>query len=105
MEKELKKISTVGSTGDLGDRLSDAEREKVDIESSLMEKNAVLQEMTEEWDQCEKKLKEARTWISKAQDSLDSLQNKKRAILRKKILVSYLKCPENAQNHLLKDYF
>merc|ERR1719339_793888 len=36
--------------------------------------------MTEEWDQCEKKLKEARTWISNAQDSLDSLQNKKRPI-------------------------
>jgi len=80
MEKELKKISTVGSTGDLGDKLSDAEREKVDIESSLMEKNAILQEMTEEWDQCEKKLKEAKSWTSKAHDSLESLQNKKRPI-------------------------
>merc|ERR1712142_802863 len=80
MEKELKKISVIGSTGDLADKLSDAEREKVDIESSLMEKNAILQEMTEEWDQCEKKLKETRTWITKAQDNLDSLQNKKRPI-------------------------
>merc|ERR1711970_1662706 len=30
--------------------------------------------------QCEKKLKETRTWITKAQDNLDSLQNKKRPI-------------------------
>merc|ERR1711915_137833 len=80
MEKELKRIATVGSTGDLGDKLSDIEREKVDIESSLMEKNAILQEMTEEWDQCEKKLKETKTWIAKAHDGLDSLQNKKRPI-------------------------
>lgn len=46
----------------------------------MMEKNATLQEMTEEWDQCEKKLKETKSWISKAGDSLDSLQNKKRPI-------------------------
>ena len=80
MEKELKRISSVGSSGDLGDKLSEVERSKSDIESVMMEKNATLQEMTEEWDQCEKKLKETKAWISKAQDSLDSLQNKKRSI-------------------------
>merc|ERR1712113_349370 len=80
MEKELKKIDAVGSSGDLAEKLSDVERQKSEIESILMEKNATLQEMTEEWDQCEKKLKETKTWISKAHDSLDSLQNKKRPI-------------------------
>merc|ERR1719394_1550444 len=80
MEKELKRISSVGSSGDLGDKMSEVERNKSDIESVMMEKNATLQEMTEEWDQCEKKLKETKTWISKAGDSLDSLQNKKRSI-------------------------
>ena len=80
MEKELKKIDAVGSSGDLAEKLSDVERQKSEIESILMEKNATLQEMTEEWDQCEKKLKESKSWISKANDSLDSLQNKKRPI-------------------------
>jgi len=80
MEKELKKIDSVGSSGDLADKLSDVERSKSEVESMLMEKNATLQEMTEEWDQCEKKLKETKSWISKAGDSLDSLQNKKRPI-------------------------
>ena len=60
MERELKKIDSVGSSGDLSDKLSDVERQKSEIESSLMEKNATLQEMTEEWDQCEKKLREAK---------------------------------------------
>ena len=80
MERELKKIDAVGNSGDLSDKLSDVERQKSEIESSLMEKNATLQEMTEEWDQCEKKLREAKTWISKAHDNLDSLQNRKRPI-------------------------
>ena len=80
MEKELKKIDAVGSSGDLAEKLCDVERQKSEIESILMEKNATLQEMTEEWDQCEKKLKESKSWISKANDSLDSLQNKKRPI-------------------------
>ena len=80
MEKELKKISSVSSSGDLADKLSDVEKSKSEIESNLMEKNATLLEMTEEWDQCEKKLKETKSWISKGRDNLESLQNKKRPI-------------------------
>ena len=80
MEKELKKICAVGSSGDLGDKLGEVEREKVELEGQLMEKNAVLQEMTEEWDQCEKKLKETASWAVKARESLDSLQNRKRPL-------------------------
>ena len=40
----------------------------------------MLQEMTEEWEQCERKQKDTREWIEKARQSLDSLQNKKRPI-------------------------
>merc|ERR1719282_1955807 len=80
MEKELKKISSVSSSGDLADKLSDIEKSKSEIESNLMEKNATLLEMTEEWDQCEKKLKETKAWISKGRDNLESLQSKKRPI-------------------------
>merc|ERR1719295_1228299 len=56
-----------------------------------MERNALLQELTEEWEQCERKLKETRAWTAKARDSLESLQNKKRPIrdqlsLREKVM-------------------
>lgn len=40
----------------------------------------MLQEMTEEWEQCERKQKETREWIEKSRQNLDSLQNKKRPI-------------------------
>ena len=80
MERELKKINQVGSSGDLPDKLSDIEREKGELESQLMEKNAILSEMTEEWDQYEKKLKETKSWVAKARESLESLANKKRPL-------------------------
>ena len=80
MERELKKISLVGSCGDLGDKLVEVEREKSELEAQLMEKNAVLSEMTEEWDQCDKKLKETKAWTAKARDSLETLANKKRPL-------------------------
>ena len=80
MEKELKKIGLVGSSGDLGDKLGEVEREKNELEAQMMEKNAVLSEMTEEWDQCDKKLKETKAWAVKARESLESLANKKRAL-------------------------
>ena len=40
----------------------------------------MLQEMTEEWEQCERKQKETKEWIEKSRQNLDSLQNKKRPI-------------------------
>ena len=80
MERELKKINQVGSSGDLADKLSEVEREKGELEAQLMEKNAILSEMTEEWDQCEKKLKETKSWVAKARESLESLANKKRPL-------------------------
>ena len=40
----------------------------------------MLQEMTEEWEQCDRKLNDTRSWISKNLDSLDNLQNKRKPI-------------------------
>lgn len=47
--------------------------------------------MTEEWEQCEKKLKDVKAWLDKARQSLDSPLNKKRPLrdqlaLREKML-------------------
>ena len=40
----------------------------------------MLQELTEEWEQCEHKLKESRDWTDRARDGLNSLANRKRPI-------------------------
>jgi len=80
MGRELTKIQAAGSAADLPDRLSELEKEKGELESSLLERSALLSELTEEWEQCERKLKETAAWTSKARDSLESLNNKKRPI-------------------------
>jgi len=60
MTRELGKITSVGSAGDLQEKLSETEKDKSEIESGLQERNALLLELTEEWDQCERKLKDTR---------------------------------------------
>jgi nesprin-1 len=42
--------------------------------------SALLQEMTEEWEQCEKKLKDVKAWLEKARQTLESPLNKKRPL-------------------------
>ena len=42
--------------------------------------SALLMEMTEEWEQCEKKLKDVKTWLEKAKQTLESPLNKKRPL-------------------------
>jgi hypothetical protein len=46
----------------------------------LFLKNALLQETSEEWEQCEKKMKDVRSWIDKSHQALESPQNKKRPL-------------------------
>lgn len=53
--------------------------------------NALLQETSEEWEQCEKKMKDVKSWIEKTRTALESPQNKKRPLrdqlaLREKML-------------------
>lgn len=53
--------------------------------------NALLQETSEEWEQCEKKMKDVRHWIDKTKQTLESPQNKKKTLrdqlaLREKII-------------------
>lgn len=50
-----------------------------------------MQETSEEWEQCEKKMKDVKAWIEKSKTSLESPQNKKRPLrdqhaLREKML-------------------
>lgn len=79
MSKELESIRQV-CVGDLPKKLLEVEEDKVEIESRLSERNALLQETSEEWEQCERKMKDVRTWIERARQSLDSRQNKKKPL-------------------------
>lgn len=40
----------------------------------------MLQETAEEWEQCERKMKDVRTWIEKTKGTLDSPQHKKKSL-------------------------
>ena len=42
--------------------------------------NSLLNEACEEWDQCERKIKDIRSWIDKTKQSLDSAQHKKKPL-------------------------
>ncbi|XP_043257160.1 nesprin-1 isoform X11 [Colletes gigas] len=91
MGKELESIGQVCCVGDLPEKLLEAEEGKVQVEGQLLERNALLQETSEEWEQCEKKMKEVKTWIEKARQSLESPQSKKKPlrdqhIVREKML-------------------
>ncbi|XP_076280585.1 muscle-specific protein 300 kDa [Lasioglossum baleicum] len=80
MGKELESIGQVCSVGDLPEKLLEAEEAKVHVEGQLLERNALLQEASEEWEQCERKMKEVKSWIEKARQSLESPQSKKKPL-------------------------
>lgn len=80
MGKELSRICQVSSVGVLADQMAEAEQSKSEVETLLQERSALLLEMTEEWEQCEKKLKDVKSWLEKAKQTLDSPLNKKRPL-------------------------
>ncbi|XP_063222936.1 muscle-specific protein 300 kDa isoform X4 [Bacillus rossius redtenbacheri] len=91
MSKELERLAQLTSVGDLPDKLEEAEEAKGEVESRLNERNSLLQETSEEWEQCEKKMKDVRAWLEKSRQALESPQNKKRPLrdqlaLREKML-------------------
>lgn len=118
MAKEIDNIQQTASVGELPRILEATESSKSEVEGKLMElvnnaranlylfhllfmfqrlfivpffQNALLQETSEEWEQCEKKMKDVRHWIDKTKQALESPQNKKKPLrdqlaLREKIL-------------------
>lgn len=80
MGKELESIAKLTNVGDLPGKLEEAEESKTEVEALLMERNALLQETSEEWEQCERKMKEVKAWIDKSTSALESAQNKKKPL-------------------------
>nr|CAD7256631.1 unnamed protein product [Timema shepardi] len=48
--------------------------------NDLQKHNGLLLETSEEWEQCEKKMKDVRAWMDKSRQSLESPQNKKKPL-------------------------
>ncbi|KAJ8895767.1 hypothetical protein PR048_001105 [Dryococelus australis] len=91
MSKELEQLGELINVGDLPEKLEESEEAKGEVEAQLVERNALLQETSEEWEQCEKKMKDVRAWMEKSRQALESPQNKKRPLrdqlaLREKML-------------------
>ncbi|KAK3930237.1 Nesprin-1 [Frankliniella fusca] len=80
MSRELEQIGQVTAVGDLPEKLQAAEEAKMKVEALLLERNALLQETSEEWERCERKMKDVRSWMEKTQQALDSPQNRKRPL-------------------------
>ncbi|XP_025834538.1 nesprin-1 isoform X2 [Agrilus planipennis] len=80
MAKELEYIGSVTSVGNLPEKMEEAEEAKIDVESQILKRNSLIQETAEEWEQCEKKMKEVRNWLEKTKNNLDAPQNKKRPL-------------------------
>ncbi|XP_059468655.1 muscle-specific protein 300 kDa isoform X2 [Neocloeon triangulifer] len=81
MAKELEIIaSTSNNTSDLQEKYDEVDELKTEVEGNLIETSALLQDTAEEWEQCEKKLKDVHAWIEKSRNALDSPQNKKKAL-------------------------
>lgn len=77
---QLEKILQVCNAGDLPKKLADAEQDKVDVESEVQKRTALLGELTEEWEQCDKKIKEVATWLEKAKQTVESPHGKKKSL-------------------------
>ncbi|KAH9639972.1 hypothetical protein HF086_008067 [Spodoptera exigua] len=91
MAKEIEAIERVTSPGDLPSRLEAAENATVDVEKRLAKTNGLLQELAEEWERCEKKLKDVGHWLEATSRTLETPQNAKKPLrdrlaLREKLI-------------------
>ncbi|GAB0095245.1 nesprin-1 [Sergentomyia squamirostris] len=80
MDRELDAITELTTVGELRDKLQEAEDSKAVVEGRLLERNGLLQETCEEWEQCERKMKEVRAWIDKTKSQLESPQQRKKPL-------------------------
>lgn len=80
MGKEIEKAAETSSAAPLTEKFEQVEHRKIEIEASLLERNALLQETTEEWEQCERKLREMQAWLEKAKQALENPAGKRKPL-------------------------
>lgn len=80
MDKELDEITKVTTVAELRLKLQEAEEAKIEVEGRLLERNSLLMETSEEWEQCEKKMKDVKSWMDKTRSNIDGPNAKKRPL-------------------------
>ncbi|KAG1668681.1 Nesprin-1 [Nymphon striatum] len=78
--KEVKKILEACSAGELPEKVTETEQEVSDLENQLQEQSALLQEMIEEWEQCQQKLNEVSSWLDQTNSNMGSAANKQKSL-------------------------
>ncbi|XP_037073133.1 uncharacterized protein LOC119094164 [Pollicipes pollicipes] len=80
MATELSSTGETSSVDALTERMSACEHDKIETETLLKERMSLLLEMTEEWEQCERKMREVQAWCQASRASLESQQARKRPL-------------------------
>lgn len=80
MDKELDEITKVTVVAELRLKLQEAEEAKIEVEGKLLERNSLLMETSEEWEQCDKKMKDVKAWMEKTKSNMDGPNAKKRPL-------------------------
>lgn len=80
MDKELDEITKVTAVAELRLKLQEAEEAKIDVEGKLLERNSLLMETSEEWEQCDKKMKDVKSWMEKTKSNMEGPNARKRPL-------------------------
>lgn len=80
MDKELDEITKVTAVSELRLKLQEAEEAKIEVEGKLLERNSLLMETSEEWEQCDKKMKDVNAWMEKTKSNMEGPNAKKRPL-------------------------
>ncbi|XP_043237695.1 nesprin-1-like isoform X2 [Amphibalanus amphitrite] len=80
MATELSSIGETSSVDALTERMSSCEHDKIETETLLKERMSLLMEMTEEWEQCERKMKDVHAWCATSRAALESQQARRRPL-------------------------
>ena len=71
MANELETITVVSNSTQLASKLEEVEEGKTEVETLVQERASLLHETTEEWEQCERKMRDVRAWLERSARSID----------------------------------
>lgn len=80
LSKKVAKIQEACDAGELPEKVAGMEQQVSGLENQLQEQSALLQEMIEEWQQCQQKVNEVSSWMERTNSSLESSQGKRKGL-------------------------
>ncbi|KAK8784656.1 hypothetical protein V5799_008975 [Amblyomma americanum] len=91
MSSLVQRIGRSCHVGPLLEKLDVAEERQRNLEGRLVQELALLQELVEEWEQCERKARDCQAWLERTRSSLEAPQLRRKSLrdqlaLREKML-------------------